>query len=263
MSDEATRIALLEFHDTERKLAKSFGRSRVLRHDNYDLGNQSRPLRCFLFFSMADTFTKPLIGELNKFLIGIIHADAWCQVAEKREKSIRLGLLWKFAEPQLELSVSRPYSIKNQLIFAAVHLLHQSKQLRDSNWKDDLPPNRHIKESTLQSLNANWNEFPNFLGALARLNDAGFRKRTFDIRHLIQHRFRTHFGFGITPYYERTKTSAGISYEMKLIPPLESKKVIPEMYDQHLIAVEVFESYWRLLLEMRSEWDTNYPTQSP
>lgn len=166
-----------------------------------------------------------------------------------------MALLWEFAEPQLELSVGRPYSIKNQFIFAAVHLLHQSKRLKSENWVDDLPADHKINYRCLETVDAAWNSFPAFMQSLDKLNDANFCRNTLNLRHRINHRFRTQFRFGVTGYFDREKTAKGFNYHYKLIRAIPLTTLLPELYKQHQVASELFKNYWNLVSELCSEWD--------
>ena len=239
-------------------MADRFIRDLMLRHEDYVLPERSRLINSLVFTQMAGDFTSNLVGELNRFLIGIAHADAWSEIAKERDKNDELALLWEFAEPHLELSVGRPYSIKNQFIFAAVHLLHQSKKLKSEKWVDDLPLDHKINYRCLEFVDAGWNSFPAFMQNLNKLNDVSFCKNTLNLRHRIQHRFRTQFRFGVTGYFDREKTTNGFAYHYKLISAIPLPILLPELYKQHQVACDLFKCYWDLLTELCSEWDRQY-----
>ena len=258
IDDQEMQKLLLSFQATRREMADRFVRNLVLRHNDYVLPERSRLINSLVFIHMAHDFTSGLVGEINRFLIGIAHEDAWSQIAKKRDKSDELALLWEFAEPHLELSVGRPYSIKNQFIFAAVHLLHQSKKLKNPDWIDDLPADHKINYRSLEMADAGWKGFPDFVEKLNKLNDEKFCKNTLNLRHRLQHRFRTQFRFGVTGYFDREKTATGIAYHYKLIPAIPLPILLPELYKQHEAASELFRSYWTLLTELCSEWDRQY-----
>lgn len=256
MNDEQMKAHLLSFHTLRREMADEFVRDRMLRYDDYQLPKRSFAIQELIFGSMAQDFTLGLIGEVNRFLIGIAHADAWARIAAKCDQNDELALLWEFSEPQLELSVGRPYSIKNQFVFAAAHLLHQSKKLRDSNWKDDLPEDKKINYLLLERLNSRWDHFPSFLRTIDRLNDEIFRDGTRNFRHHLQHQFRKQFRFGLTGYFDRKKTPSGITYNYMLQPPIPLEPLFLDLYKQHAIASDLFKSYWNLLVELDTAWTT-------
>ena len=214
-------------------------------------------MRYVVFTLMAQDFTRGLIGEINKFFLGIAHAEAWVQTAQKYKEGKKLSLLAEFADPHLELSVSRPYSLRNHFIFAVVHLLHLSNQLKDPNWKDDLPFDR-IGCTLLDRVGLHWRHFQSFKENIKQLNGEDFKRTTSDFRNRLQHQFRGRFYFGLTPIYERTKTESGVSYVCKVLPPLDLDKLMPNLYKQHQIAMELFQTYWQLVTELRIEWDKKY-----
>ena len=230
-----------------------------LQHADYKMDDRIRRFECGRFIQMADDYTSRLIGEVNYFLLNIAHADSWIQVAQKHEQDERISLLAEFADPLLELSVGRPYSLKNQVMFAAVQLLHRSNKLKSADWKDDLPPDDEIEFEQLEKVGVGWRKFKRFRKTMEKLNGKQFRiTATRDFRHVLQHRYRTHFGFGLTPLVKRDKTESGIIETDVMIPPLNLKTLLPELYTQHKIAVEVFQAYWQLVNEICSEWDRRY-----
>ena len=233
-------------------------RSKVIRHADYTLPMRTRYSQSMVFISMAEEFTRGLIGEVNRFLLNAAHAQAWVEATQKHEESERMGLLWEYADPHLELSVGRPYSLKNHFVFAAVHLLHQSNKLTNAVWKDNLPPDDRIDFKLLDKVGSNWKCFPTFKAKVEQLNSKQFKIETRYFRHQLQHRFRAHFGFGLKPFFERTKTDTGITYSYKIILPLDLEKLIHELNAQHHIAVETLKSYWELVNELCAGWDSRY-----
>jgi len=258
IDDQKMQQVFAQFWDALKRNAERETRAKVMRHSDYGLPKHVRGFQCIVFISMAGDYSRGLISELNRFLLNIAHAHAWFEVGQKQEENERMGLLWEYADPQLELSVGRPYSLKNHFVFAVVHLLHQSNKLSNPDWKDNLPPDDRIDFKLLDKVGSNWKCFPQFKEKLERLNSEQFKSMTRNLRHRLQHRFRAHFDFGLTPFFEREKTDAGIAYAYKVIPALDLEKLIPQLYWQHQIAVEVFLAYWELLNELCTEWDNRY-----
>jgi len=254
-SDERILQVFSKFHTFRRETADSFVTSRVMRHSDYVLPETFHGSKSMVFSSMADDFTCGLIGEVNRFLVGVHHADCWVRAAAECEKGERLGLLWEFAEPHLELAVGRPYSLKNQFIFAVVHLAHQANLRRDASLHDVLPSDRQIDFNALAKVDRGWISFPKFLKKLDQLNNPAFTKATNDFRHRLQHRFRLHFDTGLRNYFERTQTKTGTSYAYKAIRPLRLEILIPELYEEHKRATDLFGSYWGLLQELCTVWE--------
>lgn len=258
IDDGQMQQVFAQFWTNLKQNADKSTRGRVIRHADYNLPKRTRYSQSMVFISMTDDFTRGLIGEVNRFLMNVAHAQAWVEVAQKHGESERMGLLWEYADPHLELSVGRPYSLKNHFVFAAVHLLHQSNKLTNPDWKDNLPPDDRIDFKLLDKVGSNWKCFPRFKEKVEKLNSEQFKSVTRNFRHRLQHRFRAHFDFGLTPFFEREQTDTGIDYAYKLIPPLDLEKLIPELYGQHQIAVEVFQAYWELENELCTEWDRRY-----
>jgi len=252
--DEQMMQLFAAFQAARHELADSFVRCRIIRHSHYNLKNEERPLNCLVFGSMAGDFTRGLIGEVNRFLINLHQADSWVRAIRSCEEAKRAGLLWEFADPLLELSVSRLYSLKNQFIFAAVHLIHQANSRKQQNWKDDLPPDKQIDYKVLAKIGAGWSTFPKFIDALQKLNDDKFKLLTKNFRHLLHHRFRLQLGEGLTPYFDRQQTAIGTTYTYRVSRPLQLNNLIPCLYKQHQRAADVFFAYWQLLNELNAVW---------
>jgi len=154
----------------------------------------------------------------------------------------------------LELSVARPYSVRNQFIFAVVHLAHQANSRKKASWQDDLPPDKSVGYKTLAKVDGGWKSFSQFLKSLEQLNARAFKdQETCNFRHSLEHRFRLHFDTGITTFFERVEQDGRVTYSCKAIPPLQLGKLIPELYKQHEKSVDVFKAYWQLLNEICSE----------
>jgi hypothetical protein len=248
-----------KFHAFRHESADKFVRDKIIRHSDFEFpGRTHTNFRSLIFFEMAENFTRGLISELNRFLLNINHADCWFQAAQQYEESERAGLLWEFADPHIELSVSRPYSLKNHFIFAAVYLLHYSNQLKNADWKDDLPPDDRINFKLLDNVGSNWTSFQKFKEGIELLHNKEFQDNTCNFRHRLQHRYRSHFDFGLTSFFDRIKTENGMTYALKVIPPLDLLILIPALYKQHQLSVEVFQTYWRLVGELCGEWDKKH-----
>lgn len=232
--------------------------TRILSRKEYILKEKARPIDCHTFISMAEDYTLGLLGEINRFLVNIGHADSWFRVAQKHDNNERMSILCEFADPHFEISVGRPHSLRDQFVFASVHLLHQSGKLSNPRWRDRLPRDRDIKRKHLEELGLAWIGYKGFREAMDLLNDQEFVKLTLNYRNRLQHQFRIHFDFGLAPVVERTETDGRVIYAFKAIPPLNLKVLIPELYKQHQLAIEVFKAYWGLVDELLAEWDRQY-----
>jgi hypothetical protein len=242
--------AFERFAKLRREIGRKLSPERCLRHENFPL---SERIPDFAFPLMADGFTRELIGAVNRFFFDICQADSWVQVADTlltMEK--RIGLLYEFGEPLLELSVSRPYSLRNQFIFAATHLLYQSNELTKNHWRGALPEDDKINFRALDKVGKGWSCYPDFARTLELLNDDSFRKYTHNFRHRMQHQFGLHFGLGMVSFVKRTKTSDRTTYEFGTFSALEPKFTLTKLYEQHTRAVAVFHAYWDLVQEMIS-----------
>lgn len=240
-------------HQTADKLV----RSKILKHANYRRSGNLYGLKHGLFGEMEAYFRYGLINEVNRFLLEVHHADCWIQVANKYGEDARLGLLSEFADPFFELSVGRPYSLKNQFAFAALHLLHQTNSLR-RNWKESiLPRDRDITYNHLSTLGLGnrWKSFPLFQENLETLNNPDFvRSQTKNYRHRSQHRLRLRFDTGLTPCVERILKNGSVIYTSGVIRPLELRTLIPMLYNEHEKALKIFYAYWQLINELYAEW---------
>lgn len=250
------------FHSLRLKTAEKI-RSALLQHDDYKLPSKFYGIGSIVFSGMAGDFKCGLISELNRFLINVHHADCWVQAANHFTENEKLGFLWEFADPLLELSVGRAYSIKNHFAFAVVHLLNQANVLSKKS-KDNLPPDHRItiEYLTKSKMGDDWNNFAPLLEILCALNDESFVKATRNYRNLIQHRFRPHFHTGLTTYFDRIEKNGQVSYTYKAMFPMTLETVISELYRQHETASEVFKVFWKLLNELCVNFTTKPAAES-
>jgi hypothetical protein len=253
MKDEQEIEAFEMFVKIRTKSANKFGADRFLSEDNFQLPDC---LPDFVFGLMSSDFIRRLINAVNRFFLDIHQADCWVQVANSFQEDRRASLLYTYAEPLLELSVSRPYSLRNQFIFAVTHLLHQSNKLMNPEWRDDLRTDDWFDEKKdLIPRSNGWTKFPDFYGKLNLLNDDSFKKTaTLDFRHRMQHRFGLHFDCGIQPQFVRSNTNGIMTYNYVLIPPLELETTVGKLVEQHERAISVFQAYWNLVGEFTELW---------
>jgi hypothetical protein len=233
-------------------------RKQCLRPRHYRLPNQERDFKAIAFIEMERAFTRSLLGECNRFMIMISHAEAWFGVGKTLNENDRMALLWEYAHPYLELTVGRPYLLKNHFSFAAVHLLHQADAFVNSTWKDDLPDDYRITYELLLKRArtwSGWNALNGFMTTLGHLNNEEFLKATKEYRHKSQHRFGLHFDRGLTPVVERKRSEKGMRYDFGVILPLDLEGLLPLLYEQHNQAKETFLAYWNLVLELCNACD--------
>jgi hypothetical protein len=150
ITDEEMLRVYAKFQTIRRETADILAQNRIVRPSDYALPT-FYPLSCLVFGQMATDFTRGLIGEVNRFFVDVHHADCWIRVAANYEENKKSDLLWEFAEPMLELSVGRPYSIKSHFSFAMVHLLIQLNSHKVQNWKDELSCDRLIDYNYLKT----------------------------------------------------------------------------------------------------------------
>ena len=251
------------FHESRLASAKSI-RRKLLKHDRYNRSKQFYGIGSIVFCEMSRDFTHGLISELNRFVINVHHADCWVRAADNFPKNEKAGILWEFADPFLELSVGRAYSIKNFFAFAAVHLLNQAN-VRSKKAKDEIPPDRNISFEYLvkSQMGAGWKSFPLFLEAINKLNDKAFLTATRNYRNLVQHRFRPHFHTGLTTFFDRIEENGKVSYTYKAMSPMRPEIVISELYRQHEIAREGFQAFWNLTEELAIDFTKKPATKNP
>src|ERR1035437_17608 len=111
--DEEIIEVVNKFYAFRHGTANKFVRDRIVRHSDFEFPERTHAnFKSFMFFDMVGNFTRGLINELNRFLLNINHADCWFQAVQKYEEAGRMGLLWEFVDPHVELFVTRPYSLK-------------------------------------------------------------------------------------------------------------------------------------------------------
>jgi len=76
MIDDKQMVELFaRFLSVRCETAAELSKTRILRPDNFELPNRVHTLAALVFFQMATDFTPNLLGEVNRFFIGIHHAE--------------------------------------------------------------------------------------------------------------------------------------------------------------------------------------------
>jgi hypothetical protein len=99
----------------------------ILKHDDYKFPETFYGMRSIVFSCMAGDFTRGLIGELNRFVVNIHHAESWIRAANECEEGLKIGLLWEFADPFLELAIGRNSNIETRYL-SLLHALETRSQ---------------------------------------------------------------------------------------------------------------------------------------
>lgn len=211
---------------------------------------------------------------------GSLHRwHAWNQVLGVYEEQEAWELRREFVEANAHQCLLQPSAIRDSLTFMATNAIHQVRLALGNGYSDYLEGDpvapgeqpkyftRRKKEQRLAELMAPWSEAKQFITLLHRIDDAAYRKVTFDYRNRTSHAIGPRLAVGFTRFVTRsivqvTKMASqpdgtfmpvlvpdkvSVSYALGGTPPLDMEAARITNLDQYHLARKCFECYRGLL----------------
>ena len=193
---------------------------------DYDWGNlPDRSSGIWLVYGqMFDEFAREISNTINQLVSLEQRLGAWEIVMADLDRDAFNNILFEFVDPLATLALNLPAVIRDRVIFASAHLMHQANQgLGTASWKDDLPTDRNIKRGDLAKHGSAWSATDGLLSALDQLAAAAdYEIATGNFRNKYHHRFPARVGIGMTGLVTRKHDpkSKRTSYEIGGADPL-------------------------------------------
>lgn len=169
---------------------------------DYDWGNLPDPLSgvWLAYGQMFGEFARELANTINQLVSKEQRLGAWDKVTADLDQDAFNSVLFEFVDSLATIALNLPAVIRDRIIFATAHLMHQANQaLGYADWRDDLPTDREIKRRDLEKHGHRWNATPDLLNALDRLAaQADYDAAMGNFRNRYHHRFPPRIGIGIT-----------------------------------------------------------------
>lgn len=214
---------------------------------------------------MFGEFARELANTINQLVSKEQRLGAWEIVTADLDQDAFNNVLFEFVDPLATIALNLPAVIRDRIIFAAVHLMHQANQaLGYADWRDDLPTDREIKRRDLEKHGHRWNAISDLLHALDRLaTQADYDTATGNFRNRYHHRFPPRIGIGITGLVTRVvepKTKQ-ISYAIGGAQPLSLAEIRAFLGQQIVRAHDAYAAFKALVREFESAiavWESEH-----
>lgn len=185
---------------------------------------------------MFDEFSREIANTINQLVNMERRLGAWDKVIENLGREAFHEVLIEFVEPLATLGLNLPAVIRDRVIFAAAHLMHQANQALDhASWEDDLPVDRKIKRDDLERHDRSWEATADLLAALNRLaSPEDYEAATSNFRNKYHHRFPARVGLGMSGLVTRKvdPVTRKASYEIGGADPLSIGAIRPFLREQ-------------------------------
>lgn len=234
---------------------------------DYHWGNLPDPLSgVWLPYSqMFNEFARELANIINQLISKEHRLGAWEIVTANLDETAFNNVLFEFVEPIATIALNLPVVIRDRIIFATAHLMHQANQaLGHADWRDDLPTDREIKRRDLEKRGQRWNAAPALLNALDRLaTQADYDAATGNFRNRYHHRFPPRIGIGITGLVTRIVEpgTKRISYAIGETGPLSLAEIRVFLASQIAYANDAYAAFKALACEFESAiaaWESEH-----
>jgi hypothetical protein len=214
---------------------------------------------------MFDEFSREIANTINQLINKEQRLGGWEKVVVNLDEDAFNNVLFEFIEPIATLALNLPVVIRERVIFASAHLMHQANRALDhAVWNDDLPADHSIKANDLESYGSNWGATPKLISELKLLAAQGdYKAATGNFRNKYNHRFPAHVGLGFTGGATRhvNPTNKRASYEIGDGEPLSLKDIRQFLHVQIGYAHNVYNAFKTLIREQETmiiRWESEH-----
>ena len=187
------------------------------------------------------------INELNRIIVSL---KAWIKTLRNMNDQEKLDLLVEFINHGATVGLNLPYVIRSRFIYSVAHLCHQANQIKQSEWKDDLPIDKEIYFREADNYGAHWSTYNNLKVTLEKIGNKEFNKETCDFRNKYNHRYSPMIEIGLTNFVTRNvDKTKNVSYGMGFTEPLKLAKIVSLLEGQHKHCTKSFACYQMLVNE--------------
>ncbi len=199
---------------------------------------------------LIEEHARELANSINEMKRIIVSLKAWGKVLGDMNDQEKLDLLVEFIYHSATVGLNLPYVIRSRFIYSVAHLCHQANQIKQSEWKDDLPIDEEIYFQEADNYGSNWNTYTNLKVALEQIGNKEYNKNTCDFRNKYNHRYSPMIEIGLANFVTRNvdKTKR-VSYGMGFTEPLKLTKIVDLLKVQHEYCTKSFTCYQMLVNE--------------
>jgi hypothetical protein len=249
-----------------------------LKYDFDEIGRRDWEL-------FGDAIVKGELTEATNVLNGwqnsLLRWDSWNRALSEFGNDEAWDLRVEFVESCAHRCLIYPSAVRDMLTMVATNGMHQVHLASESGYRDHLQydpspldkrplfPTRKQKEERLKNLMTGKPKAAKFFNALISIDDAAYRKSTFDYRNRSSHAIAPRLAIGITqivtrsvvPAEELVQQSDGtfksvtipgkmvVQYGHGGTPPLDMVRSHVANVDQYRLARHCFQSYREILEE--------------
>lgn len=229
---------------------------RYLAFDHFKITSEAAQGPQWLIFClMAQDLTREVLNEINGFMTDILSLDAWSKVNDQCAEEYKFELSIEILAPTASNTISRVYIAKQRLIYVSCMLMHQTKMILETNWKDSELDESKINIDTIRTFNGVTSNVADMESALRDIDGKNFRDESKNFRNLHQHRLPINIEVGLSAFMNRTVHGKGnISYGLGGQQPLVIKDMLPLLYEQHRLCVTAFHQFWKSVTDQIDIW---------
>lgn len=236
----------VRFQHTLRSLDRIFS---GVPHD-YSVDQGSYSGIATVFALTASEHILHIANIVNRFSYDLNGIAAWAELLEALTEEERLSVLFEFVTPTATHCLCAPYGLRQAFIKSVCRVSHQTNRFRVPGWNETaLKPDRKLDAEEAEKLAEGFVFWPPLRDALARLDDAAFRKASDYFRNEFNHGFPRRIEFGNTVTVERDPKA--FFHRISDRPPLHLSDLLPPLTTQHEAALACYEAYTRLIKEQR------------
>lgn len=215
----------------------------------------AKGIQWFIFHSMAQDFLRELINEINQFLTDIRRLDAWSRVKEQCPEEYKFDFIVEIFDPIASNTINGVYIVLQRFIYISSMLLHQTKMLIDTDWKENNLDESRINVKTLEGLKGSFITLKDLINNVKEIVSPEFLKITRNFRNLYHHRVPPNIELGISSFVNRRNDGKGnICYRLGGKQPVKIDNILLSLYKQHQVCSNSFSTFWNLIGEQLDIW---------
>lgn len=202
---------------------------------------------------MFREYSSEIANSVNELTDFVHRLKAWSVVITSiNDDQEMMDAVHEFIDPLGTLSLTLPYSIRSQFIYASAHLCHQAnRSVLGIAWTDEFPSDDKIYFQAADKFGSTWKSYNEFKHCVERINDKKHQSETRDFRNAFSHRFSSRFVMGITQMIKRRvdPTTNDVSYTFGGSPPFHLEAVAQLLGEQCDCCYEAFGAFQKMIRE--------------
>lgn len=230
---------------------------------------------------MVEDELRELTNILNDWQGSMLRWRAWNEALRTFPEEQAWELRTEFVEARARQCLLMPSAVRESIVFTATNAIHQVKLALGNGYHDHLDGepkapgkragilSRGQREKRLERLLEPWAAGASFMALVRRIDDATFRKSTFNYRNRFSHDIAPRLAVGFTRLVTRSVQQAeeltpqadgsflltpvpgklAVSYSLGGTPPLDMAEAWAATFEQYLLARNCFQRYREVLAQ--------------